>query len=260
MNYLDLLKAQFNGRMNLREKRPGILQLLVPLFHEDGDMVDIFLEESKGEPGKVRVSDYGMTLMRLSYSFEIDTPNKEKIFQRILSENGVTESEGNLFLEAKPESLYPAVLQFAQTVAKVSSMSLYKRGVIEGLFYELVDQIVEEDLAKFHPRKEVAPVPARDDLEARYAFDLGGDRQFYLFAVRSSASARLATICCLEFQKLGLRFKSLIVHEEAANLSRKDLTRITSAADKQFVSVEDFRQYGRQYFEREASLLNGNGH
>ncbi len=64
-----------------------------------------------------------MTLMRLSYSFDVDTPNKERIFQEILSENRIKEENGNLFLETTPESLYPAVLQFAQTVAKVSNMT-----------------------------------------------------------------------------------------------------------------------------------------
>jgi hypothetical protein len=59
-----------------------------------------------------------MTIMRLSYSFEIDTPNKERIFQRILAENGVQEENGAIVLDAPIESLYPAILQFAQAVSK----------------------------------------------------------------------------------------------------------------------------------------------
>ncbi|MCX5873213.1 MAG: DUF1828 domain-containing protein, partial [Deltaproteobacteria bacterium] len=87
MNYLDLLKEQFNSQVLFRERRPGIIQLIAPLYHEDGDMVDIFLETINGDQEKIRVCDHGMTLMRLSYNFDLDTPNKERIFQRILSEN-----------------------------------------------------------------------------------------------------------------------------------------------------------------------------
>ena len=45
MTGLDLLKQQFNGHVAFRERRPGVLQVLAPLFHEDGDMVDIFIDE-----------------------------------------------------------------------------------------------------------------------------------------------------------------------------------------------------------------------
>ena len=81
--YLDVLKEQFNSRVDFKEKRPGIMQLIAPFYHEDGDMVDIFLTETPS--GKIQVCDYGMTLMRLSYSYELDTPNKERIFTKVLS-------------------------------------------------------------------------------------------------------------------------------------------------------------------------------
>ena len=122
MNAVELLREQFNSHVSIREKRPGILQLIAPLFHEDGDMMDIFLDVPKNgaaAPQKLRVSDHGMTLLRLSYTFEIDTPNKERIFNRILAENGVNESGGEMFIEATPETLYTALLQFSQAVSKV---------------------------------------------------------------------------------------------------------------------------------------------
>ena len=50
MTGLDLLKQQFNGHVAFRERRPGVLQVLAPLFHEDGDMVDIFLVQSPPDP------------------------------------------------------------------------------------------------------------------------------------------------------------------------------------------------------------------
>ncbi|MBU0517542.1 DUF1828 domain-containing protein, partial [bacterium] len=129
MEYLELLKKQFNHQIFLRERRVGIFQLVAPLFHEDGDMIDIFLENVNGDHGKIRICDHGMTLMRLSYSFDLDTPNKERIYQKILSENMISEHGGNIYLDIEPTSLYPAILQFAQTVAKITNMQLYKREV-----------------------------------------------------------------------------------------------------------------------------------
>lgn len=251
MNYLDLLRAQFNNRINFREKRPGVMQLVVPLYHEDGDMVDIFIQEKK-DRGTIWVSDFGMTIMRLSYTFDIDTPNKEKIFSRILSENQVGEENGALYIETKPESLYPAILQFAQTVAKVSNMRLYKREVVQSLFYEILQEIIEEKLNRYNPRPNVFPLRERDDLEVDYLFDIS-PHPIYLFGVKDSAKARLATISCLEFQRAKMKFKGFVVHEDFEGLYKKDRSRITSAIDKQFISLDDFRINAEQVFEREAA-------
>lgn len=249
MNTLEALRTQFNDHLRVEEKRPGITQLFVPLFHEDGDMVDLYLEEA--ENGKVRVCDHGMTLMRLSYDYELDTPNKLRILEKILSENGLTQVDGNIQLECAPESLYPAVLQFAQGVAKVGSMSRFRREIVASLFYDMLEDFAEKQLTEFHPQKKLHPIPDRDDLEVDIAFRVGGVNLF-LFAVKDAAKARLATISCLEFIRSGIPFRSLIVHDDFDNLPRKDRSRLTSASDKQFTSLEDFRTHGRQFLEREA--------
>ena len=252
MNYLDFLRDQFNNQVSFRERRPGVLQLVAPLFHEDGDMIDIFLEPANKEDDKIRICDHGMTLMRLSYHFDIDTPNKERIFQKILSENRIAEERGNLFLDARPEKLYPSVLQFAQAVAKVSNMQLFKREVIQSLFYEMLTEFIDDALKKFNPRQNVLPIPERDDLEIDFEFNIK-PRPVYLFGVKDSAKARLTTISCLEFQRAKIPFKSFVVHEDFENLNRKDRSRITSAADKQFISLDDFKDNAEQVLEREAA-------
>lgn len=206
----------------------------------------IFLESRNG---LVRVCDLGMTLMRLSYSYDIDTPNKERIFRRILSENQVHEENGNLFIDAKPEYLYPAVLQFAQTVAKVANMRLYKREVIQSLFYEMLTEFIEERLGPYNPRAHVLPLPRRDDLEVDFAFEIK-PHPVFLFGVKDTAKARLVTISCLEFQRANIPFTSFVVHEDFDGLTKKDRSRITSAADKQFISLDDFRENSVQTLER----------
>ena len=163
MEYLNTLKKQFNDRVQLIEKRPGIIQLLAPFYHEDGDMLEIYLERM-GENGNVLISDHGMTIMRLSYEYDIDTPNKRRIFDKMLTENYLREREGRLFLETPVESLYPSILQFAQTIAKVSNMRHFKREVIRSLFFEMLDEFVTEQLIRFRPEPKVLPLEERDDL------------------------------------------------------------------------------------------------
>ena len=249
-DYLELLRSQFNNRVRLKEKRPNILQLVAPFYHEDGDMMDIFLEIPK-DGGKVKVCDFGMTLMRLSYNYEIDTPNKERIFHRILQENDVMETDGNIWLESDPDKLYSAVMQLSQAMGKVSSMQYYKREVIQSLFYEMLNDFVVSNLGEYSPVFKVLPIEERDDLEVDWQFSLP-TKPVYLFGVKDSSKSRLVTISCLEFQKAQLPFISVAIHEDYGNLPRKDQSRLTSAVDKQFVSLEDFQENGKDFLKRAA--------
>jgi hypothetical protein len=254
MDFLENLKSEFNHHVSFREKRPGIVQVLAPLFHEDGDMVDIFLDLPTQSRESIRISDHGMTLMRLSYAYEVDTPTKQRILNRILSENGIAEDCGRLYLNTTQEHLYPALLQFAQTVAKVSNMQAFKREVMQNLFYEMLDDFVKSGLSSFHPEERFLPLSGRDDLEVDWKLNL--PRQVFLFGVRDNAKARLAALACREFQLNSIRFRSVIVHEDFENgLSKKDQSRITNAADKQFTSLSDFQLNAEKYFQREMETV-----
>jgi hypothetical protein len=250
MSYLDLLRAQFNDRVAFREKRPGVHQLIAPLYHEDGDMLDIILEQPPGGNGLIRVCDHAMTLMRLSYSFELDTPKKEQIFKRILDENGIQETNGNLFIDARPESLYPAVLQFAQVVSKVSSMRLFRREIIHSLFLEMLDEIIEARRARFPFQKPYYPLPDQEEYEVDYCFN-GRPKPVFLFGVNTVSKARLVTISCQQFQIKRISFRSAVVLESLDLLGRKDQARLMSAADKEFPSLDDFQANGERFLERD---------
>jgi hypothetical protein len=254
VNVVDLLRDQFNAHVALREKRPGVMQLIAPLFHEDGDMMDIFLglpaSGNGTPPQRIRISDHGLTLMRLSYTFDIDTANRERIFRRILAENGIQEESGELFMNASPDSLYVCILQFSQGVQKVCNMRYFRREVLASLFEEMLAEFIERELQRFHPRQKVYPIPDRDDLEVDWEFRPNGT-PLYLFALKGVDRARLATISCQQFQLRQLPFKSIAVHEDIDRLGRKDRNRLTNACDKQFTSLDEFKQNAISYLARE---------
>jgi hypothetical protein len=130
-------------------------------------------------------------------------------------------------------------------------MQFFKREVIQSLFYEQLAEFVEERLAQFSPKPHALPIPDHDEYEVDYQVDVGL-RPIYLFGVKDTDKARLVTISCLEFQRRRLPFKGVMVHQDfESGLTKKDRLRITSAADKQFTSLDDFRENGPQFFERE---------
>ena len=119
------IKEAFNSKVTVKEKRPGIFQLYLPIFHEDGDMIDLFIVP-KGK-NKYELCDFGLTITRLSYSYEIDTDNKEAILQRILNENGLIERDGNIVFETKAETIFTDIMHVCQVYSKVGSMKYFKR-------------------------------------------------------------------------------------------------------------------------------------
>jgi len=245
---LENIKTNFNDQVKISEKRTGIYQLYLPIYHEDGDMMDLFLVP-KGKD-KYVLCDYGLTLQRLSYTYDVDTENKESILQKIIIENGLNDEEGNISLVTKPNSVFNDIMQITQAFAKIGSMKYFKREVVESLFYEILDEYIETELQEYKPKKKVLPMHERDDLEVDYQFSPNG-HPVYLFGVRDATKARLSTISCLEFQAHKLDFKGWVVHEDFEKLPRKDKTRLTNACDKQFTSLNDFKSSVKLFLERE---------
>jgi hypothetical protein len=244
---INKLKLQFNGRVSVSEKRSGIWQLFLPFYHEDGDMVEIYVQK---EGNQWKICDFAMAIMRLSYAYDIDSTNKEKIFQKIISENGLQEEDGNIFIYSNDDDFYPNIMQLIQGISKITSMRYFRREVIESLFFEQLEEFIYADLQNYRPQKKVVPIKERDDLETDFQFSPNGYPVF-LFGVKDVAKARLAAICCLEYQKQIQKFRSYIVHEDFTKIPKKDITRLTSACDKQFVSLDDFRDNAVKNLERE---------
>jgi hypothetical protein len=242
------IQHDFNNRVSIKQKRAGIFQLYVPVFHEDGDMIDLFITQKEGN--KYFLCDYGLTIQRLGYNYDIDSENKEAILQRILTENGLRDEDGNICFETNPKTIFGDIMHVTQAYAKIGSMRYFKREVVENLFYEILDEFIFQELSDFKPQKKVLPIPERDDLEADYQFSPNG-HPVYLFGVKDVAKARLATISCLEFQARKLDFRGWVVNEDFEKLPRKDRSRLTNTCDKQFTSFDEFKEHAKAFLERE---------
>ena len=243
LNSLNKTKNSFS----LYERRPGKYQLTVPIIHEDGDMVDIYLQESPQGTGYVRICDFGLTLQRLSYSYDLNTPSKRKIFNSILINNGIQSDNGNLYLDSSIDKLYEGILQFAGCVQKVCSMDYWSKEIIYSAFYDNLKQFIITELQEFNPEPDIKPLEDRQKESFVFKVDWSLTWQksgFYLFGVRGTDKAKDSTVALLEFKKANLSFISLIVHEDIENLRDKDRVYLTRNADKQYPRLSDFKKEG----------------
>ncbi len=246
-NIINDIKKNFKNEVAFKEKRPGIYQLYLPIYHEDGDMIDLYIEQTTDG---YLLCDYAHTLQRLSYNYDIDTPNKESILEKILIENKLTEKNGNICFPTKPETIFTDIMHVTQAYAKIGSMQYFKREVIENLFLEILENYIFSELKQFHPQSNVTPIPGREELEVDFQFSPNG-HPVYLFAVKDANKAKLASISCLEFSRANLNYRSYIVHENFDKLPKRDIKILTNACDKQFTSIDDFKSSITQFLERE---------
>lgn len=250
--FLNLIKESFNGKIDIYPRREGLFQVILPVFYEDGDMVDVYIRESPEDKEKIQISDCGMTLMRLSYTYDINSPSKEKIFTTILSQNSVLNQDGNLYLESTPELIYQNIMQFIGCQQKIYNMRLWQREIVRSLFFEKLEEFVVSELQRFDPKRAVVPLYDYPVIEVDYSFEFRR-KPFYLFGVNNKDKAKNTAIALLEFQKANLPFISLIVHENIEELPRKEQIYLTQNADKQFPTLESFQESGSATIERLAA-------
>lgn len=249
---LTILQQQSNQKLSLREKRLNIWQVIIPFYHEDGDMVEVFITPLNNH--LYRICDYGLTLMRLSYSYELDTPNKERIFHTIISSYNIQNEKGNLYIDIEADHLYPALMQFIGVVLKISNMRLYKREVIQSLFFETLDEFIQSQLSKYEPQKNYHPLPDMPEYEVDYCFN-HRKVPIYLFGVNNPLTARLTVISSQKFIIEKIKFRSVTVLESLDCLGKNDQTRLMAVADKVFPEFTEFEKSAETYLARELELL-----
>ena len=239
---IELLQRRGTDAFDLYERRPGDFQLIAPIMHMDGDMVEIYLGDSPKGDGYVRVCDFGLTLMRLSYSFDVSTPTRQRIFESIIINNGVSNDDGNLYLDTPLDKLYESLLQFAGCAQKVCNMRYWSRETVRSAFYDDLGSYVNEGLVEFNPVKNLFPM---DDYPISVDWSLSHNRRdFYLFGVLGNEKAKNVAIALLEFQKARLPFFSLVVHESMGELGSREQFYLTKNADTQYPVLADFRERG----------------
>lgn len=222
------------------ERRSGKYQLIVPILHEDGDMVDVYIHDSPAGDGYVRICDFGMTLMRLSYTYDVGTDSRNRILDSILDNNGVKSDDDNLYIDTSVDALYESVLQFTGCVQKVCNMRYWSREIVRSEFYDDLKEYISAELMPFEPVAGYLPIPENPIFSVDWSLT-HKDREFYLFGVRGNDKAKNVAIALLEFQKLELPFISLVVHEDMEELGRRERQYLTRNSDKQYPAINDFR-------------------
>ena len=236
----ELLQALSGTGFDVYERETGDCQLVVPILHEDNDMVDIFLADSPQGRDYVRLCDYGMALMRLSYTFEISTTTRQDIFENIIINNGVSNEGGNLYLDTPVNKFYESVLRFAGCIQKVCNMRYWNRETVRSAFYDDLNRHIRTDLTLFAPVADITPIEQYPLVSVDWGLTWNS-RNLYLFGVRGNGKASSTALCLSELKKARLPFIGFVVHDSMEDLGKREQFYLTRNADKQYPDLDAFK-------------------
>ena len=243
----SLLEKQFGTNIGAEEVSQNVFRIYAPFFHEDGDMLSIYLDLSTDS---MLIRDYGNTLMRVAYTFDIESDNKRRILDDIVkSYNGLL-IDDEIYMNTSEADLAMKINHFSQLVAKTSNIGILQRELVKSLFFEYLNDFIESDLVEYEIVRDYAP---SSDKSLVVDYVIKARKPIYMFGVNSDSRASKTIISCLTFQRERIPFRSLVVHEKFDSLSNFNRRQIINAADKQFDSFESFATDVKPYLERETA-------
>ena len=248
MNIEQTLIEQFGQNIYLEPLDSATYRLYLPVFHEDDDMLSIYISSDPNSSEYI-VHDFGNTLMRLSYSFNIDSQHKQEVLNNIIKSYSADLIDDDMQMKTFHQNIAQTVLQYTQLVAKVSNLEILRRETIRSMFYDDLSSFISEGLSKYTPIRDYKPIAKRNDLSVDWAIT-SDNKPLFLYGVKDNNKAKEVTICCLEFWKAQLPFSSIIVYEDFYSIGKNEQTRLLNATDKQFITLNDFKDEGLNYLQR----------
>ncbi len=202
----------------------------------------------------MRISDQGLTLMRLSYENELAKlreGTRGRLLSQVLADAGLTEDDGEFYLDSTADDLGANVLRLGQALTRVHDLTFLNRVRVESTFYEdlrekLHTLVGAERLSESYV---VPDVPKAQDYPVDY-YVSGSATPLYLFGVPNRDKARLTTIILQHLIGSSHEFNSMIVFQNMADMPRPDLSRLTNAANDMIDSLDATEDFQRKLLHR----------
>ena len=241
--------------VRLAVRPDGALMLRTGFEFPDGDRFPLHVSETV--TGGVRLSDQGHTLMHMSYDHDIDAfldGSRGMLLERLVNESGISRDGGEFFVECPTDDLPRAVFQLGQALTRVYDLTLLSRSRVKSTFYEdladLLTSLVDQDRIAVDYRPEGIPNPEAYPVD--YRIEGKSSIPLFLYGIPNRDKARLTTIMLSHFNQHHVRYESLLVFEDQADIPRLDLARLSDVGGEMISSLESASDFERKLLARAA--------
>ena len=242
--------------VRLTRRPDGRVMLRTDFQFPDGDRFPIHVSETG--TGGIRLSDLGHTLMHLSYEHDIGAfldGTRGQLIERIVGESGISQEGGVFHVDTPIDGLSSAVFRFGQALTRVYDLTFLSRSHVRSTFYDdlrdlLVSLVDEDKLEADYLLDELANAEA---YPVDYRIEGRADTPLFVYGVPNRDKARLATIALSHFNRHGIRYESLLIFEDQAEIPRLDLARLSDVGGEMISSLESHTDLERKLLARVAA-------
>jgi len=147
----DLISAYLTwlrGRIQFRDIE-GVCEITTPFLDRHNDRIQIYVHRINGH---LKISDDGNTVADLEMSgCSIDTPNRKAMLQVILNGHGVRQENGELFVDAMPETFPQKKHSLVQAILNVNDMFMTAKHRVDRFFREDVAAFLDDNGVRYSP-------------------------------------------------------------------------------------------------------------
>jgi len=244
---LKKLEASCNDKIRFLPHSENLYQIVAPYYHEDGDMIDIFLKQE--DDGSLVIHDMGMSIFKLSYYFDMDSERKEKIFEDIARSNLVENNNGKLSIKTGQEGFLENLNRICLAIGKITNMEILNEQTIASMFIENVEKQIGKLPEKFIIERNYSPISGVTvDFVIRLK-DSSKEKRVFVFPVKNSTAALRVAVDCYTLKEAGQESINLAVCENIEELIKADRSRLMTAVDSVIPNNEDLSSLESRVFK-----------
>ncbi len=251
----ELLCKRLCEEIHITERPDGALLLRTHFEFPDGDQFPIHVSEVGS--GGLRLSDYGHTLMHISYDHDIDSfleATRGQLLERTMSEAGLHWDGGAFYIDTPLDRLPEAIFRFGQALTRIYDLTFLARSHVRSTFYDdlhdLLVSLVDEDKIERDYLPQQVPNPEAYLVD--YRIESKSDSPLFLYGIPNRDKARLTTIMLSHFHRHELPFESILVFEDQSEIPRLDLARLSDVGGEMISSLESSSDLTRKLHQRVA--------
>ncbi len=226
--------------IKLIERKNGNLLVKTPFYFPDGDPYLLYLKELTS--GMVRLTDFGHTLMHLSYENDIDKfreGTRGVIFDQALANSGITENEGELFIDTNPDQLSRAIFRFGQAITNIYDITFLNRVRAESTFYGDLSEMLSLIVGKDKITQDFIYPEMQNSADYPIDYKIEGKIDpLYVFGVPSRDKAQLTTIILQQLLMAKATFESMIIFSDLGSIPKPHLVRLSNVGGEMIASLD----------------------